>query len=199
VQTPTPAARPSTADSSSSATPPDRPPAREPSPSAPRGTLDGGAFISGVVTNAGAVAPSIESVSASRLTLWGGLINNGSISLSLYKPTTSDSLNLGSFDVGSGSIILANSGEFSFAAGQTWDLIDWTGKTGTLSTSNVLLPSLPPSLVWDVSQLNASGIVSIAPVPEAGVVASSVLLTAATMLRRGARSESVPSGGDTAN
>lgn len=49
------------------------------------------------------------------------------------------------------------------AAGNSFDLVDWTSKTGSFSTLN--LAALPSGLMWNTSQLYAAGVLSVVAVP----------------------------------
>jgi hypothetical protein len=48
---------------------------------------------------------------------------------------------------------------FTPAAGNSFNLFDWASSTGTFSS--LLLPALPGALAWDISQLYATGVLSI--------------------------------------
>jgi probable HAF family extracellular repeat protein len=57
-------------------------------------------------------------------------------------------------------------GGWTAAAGQTYDLFDWNGLSGTFSS--VALPALASGLAWNTSNLYTSGEISVAAVPEPG-------------------------------
>ena len=146
-------------------------------------TLAGSGTISGTTTNLGTIAPSAASSSATRLTFTGALTNSATVALELYTSTTNDSLSVSSLTVGSGKVVVSSSGAFTYASGETWDLLDWSSKAGTLSLSNVTLPTLGSGFTWNTSQLDSSGVITIATTPEpaSGAV---VALGAGLLLRR---------------
>lgn len=49
---------------------------------------------------------------------------------------------------------------FTPAVGNTFDILDWTNKSGAFSS--ISLPVLPGSLTWDTSQLYTSGVLAVA-------------------------------------
>jgi fibronectin-binding autotransporter adhesin len=148
------------------------------------GTLAGSGSIAGLALNFGTVAPSSFSGSASRLTFTSQLTNNGAIQLKLFGQTSSDSLSATTLDVTAGTIAVSFAPSATYSAGATWDLLDWSTKTGTLSTTNVFLPTLTSGLQWDTSLLNSSGIVSVSVIPEVGTAVGVLLLSCRLLLRR---------------
>lgn len=57
-------------------------------------------------------------------------------------------------------------GGWTAGAGQTYDLFDWSGLSGTFSS--VALPALASGLAWNTSALYTTGEISVAAVPEPG-------------------------------
>ncbi len=75
----------------------------------------------------------------------------------------------GNLALGANGINVLFDGGYTPAAGHSFDLLDWTGTTTSLTTSNVHLPVLGPGLIWNTDLLGSDGIISI--VPEPGVAA----------------------------
>lgn len=106
---------------------------------------------------------------ANALDLTGGTTN-----IRLFSDTANDSDKLVQSTAGTitfgGTLNLTEAGNFTgtFAAGNSWDLFDWTG-TPTTTFTTVNLPTLS-GLTWDTTSLYTSGVVSIAsigaPIPQ---------------------------------
>ena len=81
------------------------------------------------------------------------------------------------------------SGTFTFADGDKWRLLDWTtllGNAPTGITSQLILdlPTLDPSLSWDVSTLYTNGSIAIIPEPSRTLLLALSLLTLPFRRRR---------------
>jgi autotransporter-associated beta strand protein len=83
-----------------------------------------------------------------------------------------------------GSLTVAQVGSWTFAADQSWDLFDFSLKSGTFG-SNLNLPTLPSDLEWDTSALESSGVISVVTlVPEPTSVAMLALGAVGALRRR---------------
>ena len=100
---------------------------------------------------------------ANALDLAGGTTN-----IRLFSDTANDSDKLVQSTAGTitfgGTLNLTEASNFTgtFAAGNSWDLFDWTG-TPTTTFTTVNLPTLS-GLTWDTTSLYTSGVVSIASI-----------------------------------
>ncbi|MCX6911016.1 MAG: hypothetical protein NTY01_23650, partial [Verrucomicrobia bacterium] len=112
--------------------------------------------ITGVITNAGSIAPGD---SAGILTGSGDLTLLGNSLLQMQLAGTNDWLydqvNLaGAFNFG-GALTLSLLDGFNPAAGNRFDLFDFSGGSGAFSLTN--LPGLDPLLYWNTSALYSTG------------------------------------------
>lgn len=82
---------------------------------------------------------------------------------------------------------------FVSAAGQHFDVLDWTTLEG--SFGDVMLPGLAPGLVWDSSKLYVDGSLAVAAVPEPGeslMLLAGLGIIGVIVRRRGGRRVSRP-------
>jgi fibronectin-binding autotransporter adhesin len=137
------------------------------------GGLGGSGVIAGpvVVTSGGALVPgnSVGTLTINNtLTVQGAAVmeinRDGGVPLS--DTAVASTLNW------AGTLFITNSGVAHLHSGDSFNLFDWTTKTGTLSPA--ALPALLPGLSWDTSALDVDGSISItgtAQQPRLGVPA----------------------------
>ncbi|MBI5397789.1 MAG: hypothetical protein HZA91_21020 [Verrucomicrobia bacterium] len=135
------------------------------------GWLTGTGAITGIITNAGSIAPGD---SPGIITGSSGLTLLGSSLLQMELAGTNawlyDQINLAGMLNFDGALTLSLLDGFNPLAGDRFDLFDFSSSSGFFSTTN--LPSLPTGLVWDTSLLYSSG--------EIGAEQAPVLLAAAS-------------------
>jgi fibronectin-binding autotransporter adhesin len=124
--------------------------------------LWGGGALSGGVTigSGGLLAPGSNAIGA--LTFSNSL-TLAALSTNVFKlsqsPLANDFVTVHGALTNGGTLILTNSGGAQLAAGDTFQLFNAGGYSGTFA--NVILPSLPAGLAWNTSSLNTAGSVSI--------------------------------------
>lgn len=106
---------------------------------------------------------------------------------------THDRLNiLGDFRLDAGALLVINSVNHSFVAGDVFDLIDWTGVftynhavDGAWNVnSDLILPELAAGLEWDRSLFLSQGILTVTLVPEPSRAVLFMIGISALLLRR---------------
>ena len=134
------------------------------------GWLTGTGAITGVITNAGAIAPG-DSVGiitgSSSLTLLGNSLLQ--MQLAGTDAWLYDQINVaGTLNFG-GTLSVSLLDGFTPHLGDRFDLFDFSSSSGAFSLFN--LPTLDAQLYWDTSQLYSSGDIEVDPVPPGAVIA----------------------------
>jgi autotransporter-associated beta strand protein len=130
-------------------------------------TLGGTGIITGPVTVNGTVFTGLTNntsgKSASILTLGSGSTLSGSLLEDLTGPSTSDQLAFtGSSGVTlGGTLTVTNPNSITFAAGQSYDILNYGSNPVSGTFSSVTVPALPATLQWNESALYTSGVISI--------------------------------------
>ena len=139
----------------------------------PNATLGGNGIVAGLVTVNGTIAPGIVNNSSSNtLTIGTGSVLAGTTVLDLMaapvSPLTTgtsdeivfgDGTNSGIANFSGGTLSVVNTGGFTPAVGESFDLFLFNSSIGTFANS---LPAPGPGLSWDTSRLYTSGILTIA-------------------------------------
>jgi hypothetical protein len=120
-------------------------------------TLSGGSLSAGSIANNGNFTINSGAITVGDVTL------NSTSALHLGLGGISRGLQYGALTANgnvalSGSLIVSLN-SFTPAYGQTFDLIDWSARSGTFNS--VSLPALTGSLVWNTSGLYTSGAISV--------------------------------------
>ncbi|MCG3149119.1 MAG: hypothetical protein PCFJNLEI_02578 [Verrucomicrobiae bacterium] len=85
---------------------------------------------------------------------------------------------------GDGLVRVTTNGTFTIAAGDKWDLFDWSAGTPTFTFDGSAV-ALPGGLEWDITQLNIDGTITVIPEPATLVlVAGGLALVALQRQRR---------------
>jgi T5SS/PEP-CTERM-associated repeat protein len=125
----------------------------------PAGKVQGNGFITGTVQNNGLVAPGFP---LGALSVTGDFAQTSSGHLQIQIAGTGGT----QYDqlLATGAMQLAGALDISFssfspAGGDSFNILDFTGHTGTFTS--VTLPPLSGGLTWDTSQLYTTGIISV--------------------------------------
>jgi T5SS/PEP-CTERM-associated repeat protein/autotransporter-associated beta strand protein len=150
------------------------------------GTLAGSGGINGTTTIDGTIAPGGANV-VGLLAFNQGLTLNGTSDLQMELSGASqyDALSvLGNADWnGTVDVVLING--FSPTFGESFDLLQDTGGSVSGAFADINLPMLGPTLSWDTSALNTSGVITVVPEPSAATLwAASVALLLVAVARR---------------
>lgn len=133
------------------------------------GTLVGDGTCSATVLNRGQVRPgldpgSVTGISTGTFHVVGNYLQSATGFLAIRLGGTAPGTQYDQLQVngavalnGTLSVALANS--FVPAAGNAFDILDWTSLSGTFST--IQLPALGAALMWNASQLYASGTLTV--------------------------------------
>ncbi len=123
------------------------------------GTLSGSGVVTANVTSDGTTAPTSG---ADALTIDGDLTQtaNGLLAIGLTSASEYARLNVTGDLAVEGALQVSLLGNFSPAAGDTFDLMDWSGGS-SFALSMVELPELDSGLAWDQTQLTTAGILSV--------------------------------------
>jgi len=134
------------------------------------GVLKGVGTLQADLQNSGIVAPGN---SPGLLTVSGNYTQNSAGKLQIEiggynRGTQYDAfLIMGNANL-NGALIVSLTGGFSPAAGDQFDILDWGSRNGIFTT--VELPALSGSMLWDMSQLYTTGIISVVPEPTAAIL-----------------------------
>ena len=144
-------------------------------------TLAGNGTVEGSVVNDATIAPGH---SPGALSFTGDLtLGSGStlaMELAGNTPPLYDRILVGGALSFNGSLqVLAIDG-FAPAAGDSFDLLDFTSESGCFTATN--LPALGAGLAWDTSQLNNTGALNVVAIPEPATLAM-LLLTFGLLYR----------------
>jgi autotransporter-associated beta strand protein len=106
-------------------------------------------------------------------------ITGGTLAFDLTSSTSYERLVASSITLTGGTLRLTLAGGYQPVAGATFDILDWSSKSGTFATLD--LPALANGLAWNTSSLYTNGTLSVTAVPEPGTLAlvafSALLLT----------------------
>jgi T5SS/PEP-CTERM-associated repeat protein len=122
------------------------------------GTLRGDGLVEGNVSNAGTVAPG---TSPGTLHIDGNYSQavTGKLLIELAAADSCDKLDITGNLTLDGTLGVSLLDSFAPAAGDLFDILDWSSLSGTFSTLE--LPALAAGLGWDTSQLYTSGLLSV--------------------------------------
>jgi hypothetical protein len=138
------------------------------------GSLTGTGTVSGPVTNqSGTVSPGVSGAGVLTVGAYtqgaGGKLSldiGGATRGTQYDALSATSINL------SGTVQVHLIGGFAPAAGQKFDVLDWTGTSTGTPTFDFSDAALASGLAWDTSQFGTDGTIQVVPVPEPGVLAA---------------------------
>jgi hypothetical protein len=137
------------------------------------GSLTGTGTVNAQVTNQARVAPGVSGpgvltvgnytqTSAGQLAIEIGGTTRGS---------QYDALVAGAVSV-NGTVRVTLISGFTPSAGQTFDVLDWTGAFAGSPSFDFTNAALPNGLTWDTSQFATNGTIGVIPVPEPGLLGS---------------------------
>ncbi|HZT24040.1 MAG TPA: PEP-CTERM sorting domain-containing protein [Verrucomicrobiae bacterium] len=132
-------------------------------------SLTGVGNLSGAVSISGTVMPGISgigTISVASLTLAPGSLTI--LDIDREATQKADLISASGTITFAGTLQVNNLGA-ALQAGDVFDLFQASAYSGTFS--NFDLPTLDPGLTWDVSQLDVTGTIAVAPVPEPATAA----------------------------
>jgi hypothetical protein len=126
------------------------------------GRLAGNGRIQGSVVNYGRIAPG-NSVGTLHIDGDYVQLDDGELLIEIAAGDNFDTLHVeGNIETGGAKLHVSLLGGYSPEEGATFDILDWTG-TGVGMFSEIELPRLSRGLGWNTSQLETSGVLSVAP------------------------------------
>jgi hypothetical protein len=159
------------------------------------GTLTGTGTVSAPVTNQARVAPGLSAgvltVGSYNQTAAGvlALEVGGTTRGTQYDVLVTDSITM------NGTVKVDLIGGFVPSAGQSFDVLDWTGGFGGSPTFDFSGAGLPNGLGWDMSSFAVNGTIQVIPVPEPGVLIPLAIAAGVCAWRRRQRLSCATSSG----
>ena len=130
--------------------------------------INNASFVINANSTAGSISGSGTTTIAAGVALEASSFAQGGIALQLggAAPSANSKLNVTGTLSESGILAVSLVNDFRPAKGNSFDLLDWNSRFGNFS--DVQLPTLGGRIVWDSSQLNTSGTISVATTYYAG-------------------------------
>ena len=125
--------------------------------------LSGSGTVGGDVTNGGRIAPGSP---FGALAISGNLSNTGRLEFEIGGVSNFDELDLsGAFNAG-GTLRVSLTNGYQPASGATFDIMDFNSLTNSGYLFDFSGATLNPGLMWNTNSFNATGQISVVPVPE---------------------------------